>query len=240
LMENTQRQLKDNEEHLRTLLLTQDALEEQIKSTSEDCDGLEQQVDVSSLAAKTQPLNEDIFTDIQEIIGQQLDEKHPIRLAVQFVMDLYRSTPEYMAINTGPAKQKFKKELSMTMQKIETQRASPKKSTTLAYQAWSDVNAIQFLINSYIETLNQCPSKQNAEERAILNALKDKLTPIVNILKYDKNRHGELPSFFEDLSQTVTSLGDHPMKEAVDAYISMLKQTNDYIESDPNSSGLQT
>ncbi|MCR9192629.1 MAG: hypothetical protein NXI01_08215 [Gammaproteobacteria bacterium] len=229
LITNTRRQIEDNAAHIRKLQLEGENLDTKISQKTAACDEIESKSPTTTTITPEQQLDEARFIQMQQMMSQQLDAQHPMRLAVQFIIELYRSTPEYIAINTEPAKQKLREELSMAIDKIKEQRADPaKRRPHNQYHKWSEVNAIQFLIKSYIEALDLYPSEQNAEERAVLNALEKQLVPVQQVLKYDKDRHSKLPALFAELDRTLEPLGEHPMKDVIHAYVVMLKETDEY------------
>ena len=173
----------------------------------------------------------------------QLDPDHPIRKGIEFLITLYRSKNEYMAIDTRYAQKQLSKDIRKELQEREKEASrheekllKQKKShpDALSPEAWRNrhqwtiAHTMQNLIKGYIGRLTQFSSSSNAEESRELQTVASLIHQVYHTLRYEPRHYADIPQLVKQLEHHCTALGEHPVGKATMHLINALQETKDY------------
>lgn len=170
----------------------------------------------------------------------KLDPEHPIRKGTEFLTNLYRRKTEFMAIDTHYAQMQVEKDIAEELHALDADYARVQKrksSTTLSTESsfnlhhWKTAGAFKIIIKDYLTNLEQYPSPHNADETIAVKKIGDLVDKIYGILRYEPNKHIEVPHLFEELEQSCEELGSHPINRAAQITANALKETREYTSS---------
>ena len=192
-------------------------------------------------------LNEENINHINTQLAQ-LAAEHPIRKGVEFLINLFRTKNEYIAIDTRYAQVQLRKDLNAKLREFEAseQKASKKKhsgSETFTPENWMDLHywrmalSLQNILKTYVANLEKFSSPRNATESIELKAVTSLAERLYHTLRYESRKYGEIPLLLTQLEHQNNALGDHPAREAVTHIIHALKQTKDFAKVPVGAAG---
>lgn len=168
--------------------------------------------------------NKDTLVKMQKKL-EQLDEHHPIRKAVEFLIETTRGKETYIAIDTSPAKSKLQQELQQMLERQKDLLAKAQgRSTTLPNAVKNrrvyNIREITRLIEAYAEKLKQHTSNHNKEEHETLVKLLHgfDVETVIRELSPQKSEAEMkvlLNDVFKKIKPTLDKLGDHPITGAI-------------------------
>lgn len=170
---------------------------------------------------------------------EQLDSKHPIREGTQFLITVFQTKDEYIAINTQFAQIRLKndldKEISGQNQYEERQKGEHYNLAPLSLEQLKDMNKWRFsylclkLLTDYVDKLNRFASPSNEEERKLLNPLLKLATQIVG-MRHKISEHSKIPEMMQTFQKQCGLLGEHPACSVADKMKEALKETEAYAK----------
>ena len=192
-------------------------------------------------------LNEENINHINTQLAQ-LAAEHPIRKGVEFLINLFRTKNEYIAIDTRYAQVQLRKDLNAKLREFEAseQKESKKKhsgSETFTPENWMDLHywrmalSLQNILKTYVANLEKFSSPRNATESIELKAVTSLAERLYHTLRYESRKYGEIPLLLTQLEHQNNALGDHPAREAVTHIIHALKQTKDFAKVPVGAAG---
>jgi hypothetical protein len=175
--------------------------------------------------------------DIEAML-KQLDSKHPIREGTEFLITIFQTKDEYIAINTEFAQIRLKKDLEECIDKQnlyeEKQKKRPNKQLSPErvrdMNKWRISSSCCSLLTDYVTKLNRFASPSNEEERQLLKPLSELATQIRHILRYEPKRYSEIPQMMQQFQQQCDRLGEHPACSVARRMEKALKETEDYTK----------
>ncbi len=177
--------------------------------------------------------NKDTLAQMQKKL-EQLDEHHPIRQAVEFLIETTRSKETYVAIDTAPAKSMFQQELQQTLERqkellAKTQSRSSSVTNAIKNRRVYNIREIARLIDAYTEKLKQHASNDNKQEHETLVALLHDFDVEAIIREFSPQKSEAemkklLNDFYIKLKPTLVTLDDHPIIGAVKQCLLELKE----------------
>ena len=187
-------------------------------------------------------LNEENIAHIDTQL-QQLAPEHPIRKGVEFLIHLFQTKNEYMAIDTRYAQIQLHKDIRTELRALESEMAHREEITSkhrhassgglsskdqMSIHQWKIALTFQNLIKDYVANLDRFPSPQNAHECSEVKAVASLAMRLYQTLRYEPRNYGEIPQILKQLEHQSEALGAHPSREAVTHIIHALKQTKDF------------
>lgn len=173
----------------------------------------------------------------------KLDPEHPIRKGVEFLITLFRSKNEYMAVDTRYARTQLDKDIRIELQQCDQRKSRHQeklsrrkklRADTLSLAAWMELHqwtiahGMKNIINGYVTNLKQFPSPHNAEESREIQAVATLIDQLYSTIRYERSKYGEIPQLLRQLEQQCAALEEHPIHEAVIHLLSALKETKEY------------
>jgi hypothetical protein len=192
-------------------------------------------------------LNEENINHINTQLAQ-LAAEHPIRKGVEFLINLFRTKNEYIAIDTRYAQVQLRKDLNAKLKEFEAseQKESKKKHSgsetftpenRMDLHYWSMALSLQNILKTYVANLEKFSSPRNATESIELKAVTSLAERLYDTLRYNSRKYGEIPLLLTQLEHQNNALGDHPAREAVTHIIHALKQTKDFAKVPVGAAG---
>ncbi len=169
---------------------------------------------------------------------KQLDSKHPIREGTEFLISVFQTKEEYIAINTQFAQMRLQQDLAEDIrsqnsyeerqQKRRNSQLSPEK--VIDMNKWQISNSCLRLLTDYVAKLNRFASPSNEEERQLLNPLSELATQIHHILRNNSKRNHEIPQMMQQFEQQCDRLREHPACAVARRMEDALKDTEAYAK----------
>ena len=187
-------------------------------------------------------LNEENIAHIDTQL-QQLAPEHPIRKGVEFLIHLFQTKNEYMAIDTRYAQIQLHKDIRTELRALESEMAHREEITSkhrhassgglsskdqMSIHQWKIALTFQNLIKDYVANLDRFPSPQNAHESSEVKAVASLANRLYYTLRFEPRSFGEIPQLLKQLEHQSEALGTHPSREAVTHIVSALKETKEY------------
>lgn len=187
-------------------------------------------------------LNEENIAHIETQL-KQLAPEHPIRKGVEFLINLFRTKNEYMAVDTRYAQIQLHKDIRTELRALESEMAHREERTSKHRHAssagissearmnihqWKVAQTFQKLVKDYVANLDRFSSPQNAHESREVKALASLAERLYHTLRYEPRNFGEIPQLLKQLEHQSEALGKHPSREAITHIVSALKETKEY------------
>lgn len=202
---------------------------------------------LSQQPATSIDLNERDFAQIQTLL-KQLAPEHPVREVTEFLIRLYKTKIEYMAIDTQYEQRELSRNIKIEMlelEKIEKRHKNRRSHGQLTSEQvfnidkWGAARSLIQMIHGYADNLRKYSSESNAEEYSKIEELEPLMEEIYQILREGGRKHKNLPDLLEQYEQIHAKLGNHPISTAATNAIENLKQTKEYTESEELGQKLQ-
>ncbi|PJD93561.1 MAG: hypothetical protein CK424_01810 [Legionella sp.] len=186
-------------------------------------------------------LNENMFTEMQTKL-EQLDHNHPIRKAVEFLIETARSKEAYIAVDTTAAKTRFKEEFEQIVATQEKQLIKARATMDPNKEKLRrvlNIREIVRLLEDYTKKLERYPSNHNqAEHRALRAFLKDfnVETTIESLSKLTSSEEqaNVYVGFYNKIKPTLLALTTHPALSAIKQCLLELKEVKE-LSSTPGT-----